>query len=56
MVTDGYTLLVNTSAQAYSASLLKNLPYDPLNDFIPVAPLTFKFSVFHQPPAILSRF
>ena len=37
---DGYTLLVNTSAQAYSVALLKNLPYDPLNDFIPVAPLT----------------
>lgn len=37
---DGYTLLVNTSAQAYSASLLENLPYDPLKDFIPVAPLT----------------
>ena len=37
---DGYTLLVNTSAQAYSAALPKNLPYDPLKDFIPVAPLT----------------
>jgi tripartite-type tricarboxylate transporter receptor subunit TctC len=37
---DGYTLLVNTSAQAYSAALAKNLPYDPLKDFIPVAPLT----------------
>src|SRR3977135_3480849 len=37
---DGYTLLVNTSAQAYSAALLKNLAYDPLKDFIPVAPLT----------------
>ena len=37
---DGYTLLVNTSAQAYSAALLKKLPYDPLKDFIPVAPLT----------------
>jgi tripartite-type tricarboxylate transporter receptor subunit TctC len=37
---DGYSLLVNTSAQAYSAALLKNLPYDPLNDFISVAPLT----------------
>jgi tripartite-type tricarboxylate transporter receptor subunit TctC len=37
---DGYTLLVNTSAQAYSAALMKNLPYDPLKDFIPVAPLT----------------
>ena len=37
---DGYALLVNTSAQAYSAALVKNLPYDPLKDFIPVAPLT----------------
>jgi tripartite-type tricarboxylate transporter receptor subunit TctC len=37
---DGYTLLVNTSAHAYSAALLKNLRYDPLKDFIPVAPLT----------------
>jgi tripartite-type tricarboxylate transporter receptor subunit TctC len=33
-------LLVNTSTQAYSAALLKNLPYDLLKDFIPVAPLT----------------
>src|SRR3979411_3122621 len=32
---DGYTLLMNTSAQAYSAAFLKNLPYDPLKDFIP---------------------
>ena len=37
---DGYTLLVNTSALAYSAAVLKNLPYNPLKDFIPVAPLT----------------
>jgi tripartite-type tricarboxylate transporter receptor subunit TctC len=37
---DGYTLLVSTSAQAYSASFLKNLPYNPLKDFIAVAPLT----------------
>jgi len=37
---DGYTLLINTSAQAYSAAFLKNLSYDPLMDFIPVAPLT----------------
>ncbi len=37
---DGYTLLVNTSAQAYSAVLVKSLPYDPLKDFIAIAPLT----------------
>jgi tripartite-type tricarboxylate transporter receptor subunit TctC len=37
---DGYTLLVNSSAQAYSAAFLKSLPYEPLKDFIPVAALT----------------
>jgi|SRR5882762_5710793 len=37
---DGYTLLVNTSAQAYSAALVKNLPYDPLKDFIPLRALS----------------
>lgn len=37
---DGYTLLVSSSAQAYSAALPKNLPFDPVNDFIPIAPLT----------------
>src|SRR5258707_15520380 len=37
---DGYTLLINTNAQAYSAALLKDLPYDPLKDFIPIVPLT----------------
>ena len=36
---DGYTLLVNSSAHA-SAALLTNLAYDPLKDFIPIAPLT----------------
>jgi len=37
---DGYTLLVNTSAHAYSAATRTDLPYDPLHDFVPVAPLT----------------
>jgi tripartite-type tricarboxylate transporter receptor subunit TctC len=37
---DGYTLLINTNAQAYSAALLENLAYDPLKDFIPIIPLT----------------
>lgn len=37
---DGYTLLVSTSAQAYSAALLHNLPYHPSKDFVPIAPLT----------------
>ena len=37
---DGYTLLINTNAQAYSAAILKNLSYDPLKDFIAIVPLT----------------
>lgn len=43
---DGHTLLINTSAQAYSAVLSTNLPYDPLVDFIAVAPLTTQSYVF----------
>jgi len=46
---DGYTLLVNTSAQAYSAAFVENLPYNPLKDFIPVAPLT------SQPYVLVAR-
>jgi len=34
---DGYTLVVLSSSTAISVSLLKNLPYDPVNDFLPVA-------------------
>jgi tripartite-type tricarboxylate transporter receptor subunit TctC len=33
-------LLVHSSAHAYSAALLTNLPYDPLTDFVPGAALT----------------
>lgn len=37
---DGNTLLVNTSAHAYSAAAAGDLPYDPLRDFVAVTPLT----------------
>ena len=37
---DGHTLLLSTSAQAYSVVFARHLPYDPSNDFIPVAVLT----------------
>ena len=37
---DGHTLLANSSAHVVSAALRTNLPYDPLKDFVPVAPLT----------------
>jgi len=43
---DGYTLLVNTSAQAYSATVARDLPYDPLKDFTPVSPLSSQAYVF----------
>ena len=39
---DGYTLFVNTCAHPYSAAVLKNLPYDPLKDFVPVASLNIQ--------------
>ena len=37
---DGRTLLINTSAHAYSAALRDDLPYEPIADFVGVAPLT----------------
>lgn len=37
---DGCTLLMNTNAQAYTAALSKDLPYDPSKDFVPIVPLT----------------
>ena len=46
---DGYTLLVNTSAHAYSATPVKDLPYDPLADFVPIAPLTNQAYVLVTP-------
>ena len=36
---DGRTLLINTSAHAYSAALATGLPYDPIADFVPIAPV-----------------
>src|SRR5437762_4155857 len=36
---DGYTLLANSSAHTYGAEFLTKLAYDPLKDFIPIAPL-----------------
>ena len=37
---DGRTLLINTSAHAYSAIFAGQLPYDAIEDFVPVAPVT----------------
>ncbi len=43
---DGQTLLINTSAHAYIAAVAHDLPYHPLEDFTPVAPLTEQAYVF----------
>jgi tripartite-type tricarboxylate transporter receptor subunit TctC len=43
---DGYTLLVSTSAQAYSATVAGDLPYHPLKDFAPVSPISSQAYVF----------
>lgn len=48
---DGNTLLVNTSAHAYSAAATSGLPYDPLHDFVAVAPLTSQAYVFVVGPS-----
>jgi len=43
---DGYALLVSTSAQAYSASIARDLSYDPLRDFTAISPLSSQPYVF----------
>jgi tripartite-type tricarboxylate transporter receptor subunit TctC len=43
---DGHTVLINTSAHAYIGAASHDLPYHPLKDFIPVAPLTEQAYVF----------
>jgi len=37
--TDGYTLLVNSAAQAYNPSIYSNLPFDTVKDFVDIAAL-----------------
>jgi len=43
---DGYSVLVSTSAHAYGAAFALDLPYNPLEDFVPVAPKTKQPYVF----------
>ena len=48
---DGYTVLLLTSSQGSAVVLHKNLPYDPVADFIPVAMFGFQPSVLVVSPA-----
>jgi tripartite-type tricarboxylate transporter receptor subunit TctC len=43
---DGYTLLVTSSAFVVNPGLYKNIPYDPVKDFAPVAELDTSPNVF----------
>ncbi len=48
---DGYTLLVNSAAQAYNASIYPSLPYDTAKDFVEIAPLAGQPNVLIVAPA-----
>jgi tripartite-type tricarboxylate transporter receptor subunit TctC len=48
---DGYTLLVVSSAFVVNPGLYKNVPYDPVKDFAPVAELDTSPNVFVATPA-----
>ncbi len=49
---DGYTLLVTTSSYVVNASLYNAPPYDPFNDFVPVAELATTPNVFAVKPEL----
>jgi len=48
---DGYTLLVTSSAFVVNPGLYKEVPYDPIKDFSPVAELDTSPNVFIATPA-----
>jgi tripartite-type tricarboxylate transporter receptor subunit TctC len=48
---DGYTLLVTSSAFVVNPGLYKQVPYDPVKDFAPVAELDTSPNVFIATPA-----
>jgi tripartite-type tricarboxylate transporter receptor subunit TctC len=48
---DGYTILLLTSSQGSAVVLHKNLPYDPVHDFIPVAMFGIQPSVLVVSPS-----
>ena len=53
---DGRTLLLNTSAHAYTAALSERLPYDPIADFVPIAAVTSQaYVLVANPGAGLQR-
>jgi tripartite-type tricarboxylate transporter receptor subunit TctC len=49
---DGYTLLVSTSADAWSGALYGNLKYDFIRDFVPVSTLAFSSGILVVHPSV----
>ena len=50
---DGYTLIVNSvGPMAVNPTLYKSLPYDPLNDLVPIAQISDVPNVLVVPPAL----
>src|SRR5574341_445486 len=52
---DGYTLLVNTIPFVANAFLYSKLPYDPLNDFVPVMQISASPSLLAVHPSVPAR-
>jgi tripartite-type tricarboxylate transporter receptor subunit TctC len=52
---DGYTLLLNTVAQAITPSTYNKLPFDPVADFAPVTQVSRTTLVLVTPPQVEAR-
>jgi tripartite-type tricarboxylate transporter receptor subunit TctC len=49
---DGYTVLVTSASHISNAHLYKNLPFDALNDFIGITPLTVQTGILIVHPSL----
>ena len=52
---DGYTLLMTASTIVLNRSLFKSIPYDPIRDFAPVAPLAIGRLALVTNPAVPAK-
>ena len=52
---DGYTLLMTASTYIMNRSLFKSIPYDPIADFAPVAPLAIGQLALVTNPSVKAR-
>jgi tripartite-type tricarboxylate transporter receptor subunit TctC len=52
---DGYTLLLGTLTFAVSAATYRKLPYDPVKDFSPIAPVGMAVSLLAATPSLEAK-